>query len=99
MWDLGSSIQSGTNHAGFVPSGNSRGQKGDDSHLGTTRVPSALEFLACLRTLGIKSIGGHNQLLSSAQLQVKASTASVPGSQYRELYHTNWAFTEFANLS
>ena len=97
--NLGSSIQSWTNHAGFAPSGNKRGQKGDDTHWGTTRVPLAPEFLACLMTLGIKYIGGHNQLFSSAQLHVKASTVSVPGSQYRELHCSNWVFTEFANLS
>ena len=60
-------------------------------------MPSALEFYVP-EDSGIKYIGGLHQLLS-AQLHMKASIASVPSSQYQELYRTNWAFTEFANLS
>ena len=96
---LGSSIYSTMKLAGFLPSGNKRGQKGDDTHCRITNVPLALEFSACLITLGTRCTGGHNQLLSSTQLHVNASTASVPGSQKRELNRTNWLFTEFANLS
>lgn len=52
--DFGSSIQPLTNSAGLIPSRNSNGQKGDDNHWGTTSVPLALVFSACLITLGIK---------------------------------------------
>ena len=96
---LGSSKQSWMNPAGFIPSGYKSGQNGDDTHWGTTSVALALVFWACLRTLGIKYTGGHSQLLSSAQLHVNASTASVPGSQNWELKQGTCLFSELANLS
>ena len=67
------------------PSEKIRGQKGADGHLGTINVPSAPVFKVCLITLGIRTGGRQSQLFSPAQLQVKASTASEPGFQKREL--------------
>ena len=83
--ELGSSITPSTNSAGVKPLGNSKGQKGDESHWGISKVPFALVFCACLQTLGTRWIGGHHQLFSPAQEHVKASTASAPGDQNLEL--------------
>ena len=55
----GSSHHPTTNHAKFLPPGQTIGQKGADSHHGTTNVPSALQHWACLDTLGISPIGGQ----------------------------------------
>lgn len=73
------------NAVGFIGIGNKIGQKAADGHSGTTRVPLALQLSACRITHGIRYTGGHNQLLSLCQSQVKASTASVPGFQNQEL--------------
>ena len=81
----GNLIHAATNSAGSVPSGNSNGQKGEDNHFGMTKVPWDFVIQACLTALGTKWMGGTHQLLSSIQLQVKASTASAPGAQNLEL--------------
>ena len=78
-------FSSETNGAGEQPSGKRIGQKGAEGHLGTTSVPLAPVFRACLITLGTRNGGGQSQLFSPAQSQVKASTASEPGFQKREL--------------
>ena len=75
-----------------LPSGNSNGQKGAETHCGTTRVPSAFVISACLSKHGTRCTGGHHQLFSPPQLHVNVSTASVSGYQYRELNLTSWQF-------
>jgi len=92
---LGSTKYFTTNSTGSITFGNSKGQKGDESHW----VPFAPRLCAYLITRGIKYTGGNHQLLSSAQLQVDASTASVPGVQNLELNLSIWAFVGLANLS
>ena len=67
------------------PYGQRRGQNGADGHIGTTMEPFARQLRALGITLGIKPIGGHNQLFSPAQSTVKASTASDPGFQHQLL--------------
>ena len=53
--------------------GHSIGQKGADTHIGTTNVPLAAQARACWIDL---QRGGTNQLTSNAQVVVNASTAS-----------------------
>ena len=62
--------------AGTFSSGYKIGQNGADSHSGANSVPTAQHRLACMMIRGIRYTGGQNQLLSSPQSQVKASTAS-----------------------
>ena len=73
-------------------SGKSIGQ-GAEGHLGMTSVPTVPVFKACLITLSIKYRGGQSQLFSPDQSQVKASTASEPGFQKRELNLSSWVLT------
>ena len=76
--------------AGTFPSGYKIGQNGADGHSGANSVPTAQHRLACMMIRGIRYTGGQNQLLSSPQSQVKASTASVPGFQNLELKRGSW---------
>ena len=71
--------------AGFLPSGNNTGQNGAEGQQGTINVPCALVLLACCITRSMRWIGGHHQLVSFPQLQVKASTASDPRLRNLEL--------------
>jgi len=68
------------------PSGKSIGQKGADTHIGTTNVPLAAQARACWIDLHIKRRGGTNQLTSNAHDVVNASTASQLGVQNLLLY-------------
>ena len=86
-------LSSVINGARVQPSGKSIGQKGADGHLGITRVALAPVFRVCLITLGIRYGGGQSQLFSPDQSQVKASTASEPGFQKRELNLGSWVLT------
>ena len=86
-------LSSITNGALVQPSGKSIGQKGAEGHLGTTKVPIAPVFKACLITLGIRYGGGQSNLFSPDQSQVKACTASEPGFQKRELNLGSWVLT------
>ena len=86
---FGSLQYSITNLAACSFLGNKIGQKGADGHSDTISVPWALVLSACCITLGTKFNGGHHQLTSPCQLQVKASTASVSASQNLELNLSN----------
>ena len=81
------------NLAGWIPSGYIIGQNGADHHTGTIRVPVACVFSAWHKTRGTRYSDGHIQLRSFPQLQVKTSTASVPGHQYLELNRRSRVFT------
>ena len=96
---LGSTTQSTASGAKLTPSGQIIGQKGADLHNGVTNVPTALQFLICLITLGMMLGGGQIQLFSWPQLHVKASTASVPHDQNLELNLGSYVFMLLAKRS
>ena len=83
--DLVITTYSLTKLAGPVLLGKIIGQKGAEGHWGTNKVATAEHFLACWIALGIRQMGGHNQLFSSFQSHVKASIPSDPGFQNLEL--------------
>ena len=56
-----------------------------DFHLGTINVPFALQATRCLIALITILIGGTSQLFSENQFCEKASIASDPGFQNKEL--------------
>ena len=85
-----STLTSTTKGANLTFSGNRMGQKGAEGHSGTTKVPLALHIRACWTTRGTRYTGGHNQLFSSRQSTVNASTASEPGFQNHELNRGSW---------
>ena len=93
------STPSTINFAGSHPLGNRMGQKGADSHWGTTNVPKTLVFWACLITLGTRHICGNHQLFSPTQSQVNAFIASETGAPYLELNRFRWALWALENLS
>jgi hypothetical protein len=70
-----------------------------DFHLGTINVPFALQATRCLITLITKLIGGTSQLFSENQFCEKASIASHPRFQNKELNLCNFAFAELAKRS
>ena len=80
-----STLTSITKDANLPFAGNRMGQKGAEGHSGTTKVPLALHLRACWITRGTRYTGGRNQLFSSLQSAVNASTAFEPGFENREL--------------
>ena len=56
------------------------GQNGDETHLGTIKVPSALQSTRCLITQGTRNTGGTNQLFSFPSLDKKRLRPGRAGS-------------------
>ena len=78
---------------------NINGQNAADFHLGTINVPFALQATSCLIALITKLIGDTSQLFSENQFCEKASVASDPGFQNKELNMCNFVLTELTKRS
>lgn len=74
-------------------------ENGDELHLGTISVPSALQANMCFMTRNTEYNGGTNQLFYPAHYWVKASIASVFVFQNKELYLGSLVFDLLAKRS
>ena len=88
-----------TNEAKCSPSGHRIGQNGADFHMGTIKVPLALQFWAWLMVRHIKYRGGTHQFTSFPQFTVKVSTAMEPVDQNRLWNLESCAFSDDAKQS
>ena len=75
------------------------GKKADDGHLGTTKVPLALQATQCSIVLQTRQIGGTNQLLWQLQSNENASTPADLGVTNLELKQASLVLLLSANLS